>query len=308
MRVLITGGAGFIGRWSAKKFLDNGHSVTVFDDLSNGSMENIAGLRGIDFVEGTICNTAGLSKLFTKKFDLCVHMAAQINVQESLDNPQKAFDVNVRGTFNILEECKKHSVPLVLMSTCMIYDMANTKKKITESHPVKPASPYAGTKLAAEELALSYFYGYKLPVIVLRVFNTYGPYQKSNMEGGVVSIFLQKSLQKNPLQIFGDGTQTRDLLYVEDAADFVYKAATSKKAVGKIINAGSGEDISINELARKIEPNAKNIVHVPHHHPQSEIPKLVCDNTLAKSLLAWSPTTSLEEGIRRTREWLGHHH
>jgi len=302
-KVLVTGGAGFIGRWVVKKLLDKGHYVSVIDDLSNGRVENLAEFR----IKMQICDIRDKKKvteIFKDRYDLCIHAAAQINVQESLDNPEKSVSANINGTFNILEEARKYNTKVVLMGTCMVYDLADTSKPIAENHPVKPASPYAASKLAAEELALSYYYGYNLPVVVLRPFNTYGPYQKSNMEGGVVSIFIKKNLAGEDLLVYGDGTQTRDLLYVEDCADYIIKAAVSEKAVGEIINAGLGRDISINDLAYTICKNRERVKHIKHHHPQSEIRKLVCDNSKAKRLLAWEPKTSLEEGILKTSEWI----
>ena len=131
----------------------------------------------------------------------------------------------------------------------MVYDLADVNNAISEDSPLKPLSPYAASKLAAEELALSYYYGFNLPVIVLRPFNTYGPFQKTNMDGGVISIFVNQKINNQKLKIFGDGTQTRDLCYVEDCADFIVKAALLPEANGEIINAGSGRDISINDLA-----------------------------------------------------------
>ena len=305
MNVLVTGGAGFIGRWAVKELLDDGHKVCVLDDLSNGRMGNIKEFEdnpNFKFMLGDIRDNNLLRKVF-KDIDICIHAAAAINVQESIENPQRYYDVNVNGTFNTLEEARKRDVKVVLVGTCMVYDLTSSKA-INEEHPLNPKSPYAGSKLAAENLALSYFHAYGLPVVVTRPFNTYGPYQKSDMEGGVVSIFIRNFLEGKTLNVFGDGTQTRDLLYVEDCADFIIKATFSDKAVGETINAGSGRDIAIKDLALLICKNPERIRYVEHHHPQSEIPKLLCDYTKAKELLGWEPKTSLEEGIEKTKEWI----
>jgi nucleoside-diphosphate-sugar epimerase len=185
----------------------------------------------------------------------------------------------------------------------MVYDMA-VSTPINERHPLEPASPYASSKLVGEELALSYFHAYGLPMVVTRPFNTYGPFQKSNLEGGVVSIFIKRKLEGKQLLVFGDGKQTRDLLYVEDCADFITRAAFRKGAVGEVINAGSRKDVSINDLALMICRNKNRIKHVSHPHPQSEIRRLVCDYSKAKRILGWRPKTSLEEGIEKTTRWL----
>ena len=167
----------------------------------------------------------------------------------------------------------------------MVYDIVDSNQAISEDHRIKPASPYAGSKLAAEELALSYYYGFNLPVVVLRPFNTYGPFQKTNMNGGVISIFVNQKINNQKLKIFGDGIQTRDFLYVEDCAEFIVKASESEECIGEIINAGTGEDISIRNLALLIVQDENLIKYEEHHHPQSEIMKLICDNSKVKKLL-----------------------
>jgi nucleoside-diphosphate-sugar epimerase len=308
MNVLVTGGAGFIGRWVVKKLVDDGHDIWIIDNLSNGREENIKEFLHIDnikgFIKGDIKDKKILDELFQNKFDICYHLGASINVQDSLDDPQTTFENDTIGTFNVLEECRKYKTKIVFMSTCMVYDKANDENGITEIHPIKPASPYAGSKIAAENMVLSYWYGYKLPVVVIRPFNTYGPFQKTGGEGGVVAIFIKKKLNNEILNIYGAGTQTRDLLYVEDCARFVVESGYNNEVNGHIINAGLGVDISINDLAVLINEDEENIKHVPHIHPQSEIQKLLCDYSKAKDLLQWEPKVSLQEGITKTREWI----
>lgn len=307
MRALVTGGAGFIGRWVVQQLLTDGHEVLVVDNLSNGRKENIEKFTNhphfITFVKGDIKDIGLLDRLFLNKFDICYHLGASINVQESIDDPETTFENDTIGTFNILEQCRKHNVKLVFMSTCMVYDRATTVRGIRESNPVKPASPYAGAKIAAESMVLSYYHAYHLPTVVLRPFNTYGPYQKTGGEGGVVAIFIKNKLEGKPLKIYGDGRQTRDLLYVEDCAKFVVQSGYSPRVNGEILHAGLGRDISINELAF-IVGNESNLQHVPHIHPQSEIQKLLCNYEKAKELLDWEPTVHLEEGIIKTEEWI----
>lgn len=308
MKALVTGGAGFIGRWVVKQLLEDGHHVWILDNLSNGRKENIEELHeaypALQFIEGDIKNAALVERLFLTGFDVCYHLAASINVQESIDDPKTTFENDTVGTFVVLEECRKNGVKIVFMSTCMVYDMATHTAGIRESDPVKPASPYAGAKVAAENMVLSYYYAYGLPAVVIRPFNTYGPFQKTGGEGGVMAIFIKRKLEGQELHIYGDGSQTRDLLYVEDCASFVVLAGYSDRANGEIVNAGLGRDISINDLAALIVQDPRRIKHVPHIHPQSEIPRLLCNYEKAKELLGWEPTVSLEEGIRRTEEWM----
>jgi dTDP-glucose 4,6-dehydratase len=307
VNILVTGGAGFIGRWVVKKLLAEGQRVVALDDLSNGRLMNIDEFRDSPdflFIEGDIKERDKLEQVFAGGVDLVYHLAASINVQDSIDDPRTTFDNDVTGTFNILEECRRQNIKMVFMSTCMVYERSMDETGITEEHPVKPASPYAASKLAGEALTLSYYYAYGLPTVVVRPFNTYGPFQKSSGEGGVVAIFIQRELAGKELNIYGDGTQTRDLLYAEDCADFVIRAGMDKRANGQVLNAGLGRDISVNELARMIGGNAGNIRHVAHIHPQSEIQKLLCDYSKARELLDWQPRISLEEGLQRTREWM----
>ncbi|GAE92682.1 UDP-glucose 4-epimerase [Gracilibacillus boraciitolerans JCM 21714] len=242
VKILVTGGTGFIGRWVVEKLLKDKHDVWVVDDLSNGRLENLETLTDNEnfqeFVSGDIKDKACLATLFENNFDICYHLAASINVQDSIEQPQTTFANDVIGTFHLLEECRKHRVKMVFMSTCMVYEKASELTGISEGYPVKPASPYAGSKLAAENMVLSYFHAYQLPVTVIRPFNTYGPFQKTGGEGGVVAVFLKNKLSGNTLSIYGDGTQTRDLLYVEDCARFVVESGYSERANGEIINAG----------------------------------------------------------------------
>lgn len=305
--VVVTGAAGFIGRWVVNELLDRGYAVTGIDNLSNGSERNIAAFRDdpdFTFVEGDVREQEIIDEAITTKTPACLHLAAEIDVQESLDDPNSHFKTNVIGTQHVLEACRRTDTRLGLVGTCMVYDMADSDAGIDEDHPVKPASPYAGSKLAAENLAESYYHGYDLPVTILRPFNTYGPFQKTGMAGGVVSIFTSRDINNEQLKIFGDGTQTRDLLYATDCARFIVEGTFSDAAVGEVLNAGTGSDISINDLADLVATDGTEITHVEHHHPQSEVPKLRCDPTKANEVLGWEPTVSLEEGVERLREWL----
>jgi UDP-glucose 4-epimerase len=309
MNILLTGGAGFIGRWVAKRLLDDGHTITILDDLSNGRKENLdefAGHPGLSqFIVGDIKDEALLERLFDKgAFDICYHLGASINVQDSIDDPRTTFNNDTLGTFYVMEQCRKHETKVVFMSTCMVYDRCTDETGITELHPIKPASPYAGAKIAAENMVLSYYHAYGLPTVVIRPFNTYGPFQKTGGEGGVVAIFIKNKLAGLDLNIYGEGTQTRDLLFVDDCARFVVEAGYSDQVNGHIVNAGLGRDISVNELAKLIVEDESRIKHVEHIHPQSEIQKLLCNSSKAKELLGWEPKVSLEEGIALTENWI----
>jgi nucleoside-diphosphate-sugar epimerase len=329
MNILVTGGAGFIGRWVVKKLLEDGHKILALDNLSNGRIENMEEFQGSNnfkFVKGDIKDEALLNSIFHKeKFDIVYHLGASINVQDSIDDPKTTFYNDTVGTFNVLEKAKiqmfgnnakmsgdewvldsdeeTHPCKVVFMSTCMVYDKAD-ETGINEKHPTKPVSPYGASKIAAENMVLSYFHSYKLPTVVIRPFNTYGPFQKTGGEGGVIAIFIKKALEKQSLNIYGTGEQTRDLLYVKDCADFVVSAGYCKEINGEIVNAGTGRDVTVNELASIISKNRVDIKHVKHIHPQSEIMKLLCDYSKAKEIMGWEPGFTLEQGIEETEDWI----
>lgn len=313
--ILVTGGAGFIGRWVVKAFLDETpHNIYVLDDFSNGLRENLAEFKNeprLAEVKKASIRQRKATENFVAKIrpDICLHLAAQIVVQESIDNPVGTFEADVDGTFCLLEACRQAQSKFIFMSTCMVYDLSSPQGAIDETHPALPRSPYAGAKLAGENMAISYYHAYGMPTTVLRPFNTYGPHQKATGEGGVVSIFLTRQLKGEDLLIYGTGRQTRDLLYVEDCADFLLRASSSKKIWGRTLNAATGEDVTINELARMVvdsapRKTASKIRRVKHIHPQSEIMKLCGESSQARKLLGWKPRTGLEEGLGRTRLWL----
>lgn len=334
MKALVTGGAGFIGRWVVARLLDDGHEVLSLDDYSNGRAENLRELEGkkgfLGAVRGDIKDPGCLAEVFGgTTWDVIFHLGASIHVQKSIDDPEPTFRNDAEGTFRVLEAARRQyfrlngldpdtrafdferDVPklkdrrprVACMSTCMVYDLAGNAA-ISENHPFRPASPYAASKIASDMLALSYFHSYRMPTVVVRPFNTYGPYQKSNSEGGVVSIFLKRDLAREPLLVKGAGTQTRDLLYVEDCAEFVVSAAMSEAAEGQVLNAGTGSDVTINDLAKLCCSGDNKVTHVAHDHPQAEIAKLLADASRAKSVLGWTPRTKLEEGLAKTRRWL----
>ena len=327
--ILVTGGAGFIGRWLVKSLLEDGNKVLAFDNLSNGSLYNIEEFKGNNnfrFIEGDIQDEDSLDKVFEENFDIVYHLAASINVQESIDNPRKIFYNDTVGTFNILERAKNqmfganskmsgdewiieegtetHPCKVVFMSTCMVFDKCDKVTGIDENHPTKPVSPYGASKIGAENLVISYYLSYKLPTVVIRPFNTYGPHQKTGGEGGVVAIFINKALANEDIKIYGTGEQTRDLLYVKDCARFIKMSGLSDNVNGEIVNAGTGRDVSINKLASIISEDRIKINHVKHLHPQAEIMKLLCNYNKAKELLSWEPSYTLEEGIKETEQWI----
>jgi len=318
MNILVTGGSGFIGSWVTYYLLRHEEGgvlpeaadskVVVVDNLSNSHATNLAGVMNhpnflglypVDLMDRDV-----LEWMFSRYgFDLCYHLAASVSVQKSIDDPAEGFLKDVAATFNLLDECRMHGTRLVYVSTCMVYAPAEDRA-IDELHPIQCSSPYAASKLASERLVESYNHAYGLWTVTLRPFNTYGPNQRFDEGGGVVSRFLWRRLTGEPITIFGDGRQERDLMYVTDCARFIVNAGFNLNLNGLTLNAGSGRAISIRELARLISSNEADVKYVEHPHSDSEKRRLVCDYSLANRLLGWSPVVGLEQGLALTEGWI----
>jgi UDP-glucose 4-epimerase len=294
--ILVTGGAGFIGSHLVKELVKSGFSVRVLDNLSNGSLENIREVLGsIEFIKGDIRDKNVVEDAL-KGVDAVIHLAALIDVAESVEKPELYLDVNVNGTFNLARASRKVSA-FIFASTCAVYGEP-VKIPIGEDHPLSPKSPYAATKIAGEAFVQAYgnLYGYR-PVI-LRLFNVYGPRQ-SKAYAGVITEFVKRATRGKPPIIFGDGEQTRDFVHVKDVAKAIIKALDSDNASG-IYNVGSGVAITINDLAHLILKLAGKENVEPIHGPTrpGDIKHSQANINRAKKELGYNPSVSLEEGIR----------
>jgi len=317
MNILVTGGAGFIGSCVTRYLVKGGDKrllqspdvkVAVVDNLSNGFEHNLADLQDhpnfLGLFKIDLKDREKLARLFSKGgFDLCYHLAASISVQKSIDDPESAYLGDVVATFNLLEECRKYKTRVVYVSTCMVYAPA-ASNLIDEFHPVQCASPYAASKISCEKLVESYHHTYGLWTLILRPFNTYGPGQRFDGEGGVIVKFLNQKMADGEITVYGDGLQTRDFMYVTDCARFIAQSGLELGLDGLVLNAGTGRDITIREVAELVASDGTTIRHLPHPHPQSEKKKLCCNYTLAYQLLGWLPLIGLEEGLLLTASWL----
>lgn len=259
MKILITGGAGFIGSHLADKLLDMGNTVSVIDNLSTGDFANIRHLINnpkFSYTIDSILNKDALEKL-VKKSDQIYHLAAAVGVKYIIDNPLLSLQTNIAGTENILELANKYKKKALVSSTSEIYGKNNNVPFKEEDDRLLGSThitrwSYSASKAIDEFLALAYFREKKLPVVIVRCFNTVGPRQ-TGQYGMVVPKFVKSALLNHPLTVYGDGKQTRCFAYVDDVVDGMIKLMSEKKAEGEIFNIGNDEEISIEELAHKIK-------------------------------------------------------
>jgi UDP-glucose 4-epimerase len=306
-RILITGGAGFIGSHLAEDLVKSGYSVKIIDDFSTGNVNNILGLfnyKNFKMIRGSITDKELLTKAVSD-VDAIFHLAAQIHVDRSIIEPNYTFKVNTLGTLNILDAALEKDVePVVYASTSEVYGSAKYVP-MDEDHPLNPASPYAASKAAADRLCFSYYNTYKLPVVIVRCFNTYGPRQKDSGYAAAIPKFMKRALAGLPGVIYGDGKQTRDYMYVKDAVN-AYKLILKsyENVLGKAINFGTGKEITILELAKTISQLAGNKSVPIHAAPRTgEVTRLCADMRLAEKTLGFIPSYSIKKGLEEFMNW-----
>lgn len=312
-RVLITGAGGFIGSHLTEALVKAGAKVRVFirynsrdgrgnlEDLETGLLEQIeiiAGdLRDADVIERSV-----------KGCDAVFHLGALVGIPYSYKNPREVVETNILGTFNILTAARDHGVNRVVhTSTSEVYGSARYVP-IDEDHPLQGQSPYSASKIGADKLAESFYASFELPVVTIRPFNCYGPRQSAR---AVIPTLITQALARDEIRL-GNTDALRDFTFVTDTTEAFMKAAQAKEAVGKVINVGSGQEISIGQLAQTIlkvtQSTAKIVLDEARVRPsRSEVNRLLADNRLAKDILGWGPHVSLEEGVRRTVAWIAAH-
>ncbi len=296
MRVVVTGGAGFIGSATAEVLLMKGYEVLIYDNLYSGSKENIP--HGAELVIGDIRNFDKLMEALRGAWGV-VHLAAIVSIEEALQDPWKAARVNVEGTLNVLEACRKLEIErLVYASSCAVYGDPITLP-VNEEHPLKPKNVYGASKLSGEALVNAYAETYGLKSISLRYFNVYGPRMHGGPYAGVIHKFITAALEGEPLVIYGDGMQTRDFIYVYDVAR-ANVAALKSRATGQF-NIGTGRSVTIKELAHMILELTKSSSPVRHGPTRpGDIRHSRADITRAVNELKWEPKVKLEEGLADT--------
>ena len=298
MRTLVTGGAGFIGSNLADALLDAGHEVTIVDNLSTGSKENIPDKA--DFFALDIADKQLADVFDRKQFDVVFHLAAQINVRASVADPAEDARINIVGSLNLLQESIKHKVSKVIFSSTggAIYGEQD-EFPAPETHPERPISPYGISKLALEKYLYYYQVQHGLDYAVLRYSNVYGPRQNTQGEAGVVAIFCDRLLRGQEVVVNGDGKQTRDFVFIEDVVRANLLAIGLKGS--DIFNVGTGTEIDINTLFDKIAEAAdskqkrKNGPAMPGEQLRSSIACQKIDRHLK-----WKPSVDIDEGIKQT--------
>ncbi len=309
-RVLVTGGGGFIGSHLTERLVREGARVRVLTQYNSlGSWEwlDVSPVRDeIEVILGDVRDRDSVRHAMNDA-ETVFHLAALIAIPYSYHAPLSYVRTNVEGTLNVLQAARERGVErFVHTSTSETYGTAQYAP-IDESHPSQAQSPYAASKIGADKIAESFYMSFGLPVVTVRPFNTYGPRQSAR---AVIPTIIVQCLDGKSVKL-GNLEPTRDLTYVTDTVDGFIRAAESDKAVGATINIGSGQEISIGDLARKIisitEPTVSVEIEPQRVRPKtSEVTRLVADVSKARDLFGWEPTVSLDEGLTKTIEWMRH--
>lgn len=320
MKILITGGAGFIGSNLAERCLNLGHEVYVIDDLSTGSLENIRHLQNhrdlnerLHVTIETILNHEVMLEL-VGICDKVIHLAAAVGVQYILENPLTSIITNIQGTEKVLELCNKFRKEVLLASSSEVYGK-HTHAPLVESDNIIYGPPslfrwsYAASKLMDEFTALAYYKTTKLPVIIVRLFNTIGPRQRGRY-GMVVPRFIQQALRNDPITVYGDGTQTRTFTYVDDVVETIIRLMGCSEAIGQVINVGGSEEISIKSLADSIKQmidSQSEIQFIPYETAYTkdfeDMQRRVPSVEKLYDLIGWKPNTSLSDTLWKVIEY-----
>jgi UDP-glucose 4-epimerase len=307
VRILVTGGAGFIGSYLCEKYTKEKHTVLCLDNFLSGNLLNVRHLldyRNFKLIKGEVRDFDFLQRII-RDVDVIFHLAAQIHVDRSYVEPQLTYDINVMGTQNVLEVARIYDVKKVIhASTSEVYGSAQYVP-IDEKHPLDAPHPYGASKIASDRMCNAYVITYGMNIAIPRFFNIFGPRQRDIGYGGVISIFTRRVLNNMPPVIFGDGMQTRDYTYIEDAIR-AFDLILNRKSRLEPTNIGSGKEVSIIDLANSIINlcGKKGKIKPVHVEPRiGEVKKLIADATKAKKILGWEPKYDLKEGLRAFIQW-----
>ncbi len=316
MRALITGGAGFIGSHLSEALLDCGHQVLILDNLSTGSIDNIAHLKGrpgFEYFIDTVENEPLLAELIDRS-DVVFHLAAAVGVKLIVEQPVYTIETNVHGTEVVLKHANKKKKLVVIASTSEVYGKSNDVPFREDSDLVMGPTPkhrwaYACSKAIDEFLALAYWKERKLPVIIVRLFNTVGPWQTGRY-GMVIPNFVRQALAREPITVFGDGRQSRSFTHVADVVDALMKLVAEPKAVGQVINIGADEEVAIVDLARRVRELSGSdspIKLIPYDEAYEsgfeDMPRRVPDLSKIRQLIGYTPRHCLDDILVQVIEY-----
>lgn len=305
LKLLITGGAGFIGSNLAAMVLDDhpDTEITVIDDFSTGMRENLAGLDA-ELVEGSILDAALLNRVAANA-DSIVHLAARPSVPRSIEDPGASHAVNATGTLNVLQAARESGAHVVVASSSSVYG-ANPRLPKVETMTPQPMSPYAATKLAAESYAIAWGHSFGIRSIAFRFFNVYGPHQApGHAYAAVIPAFLDNAIKGKPLEVNGDGTQTRDFTFVGTVCSVLTKACIERKTHDMPVNLALGTRTSLNSLIEMVGDCVDTAIEVIHRPARpGDVPHSSADPTLLRALFPDVPAVPLDEGLRLTYRWL----
>jgi UDP-glucose 4-epimerase len=307
MRTLITGGAGFIGSYLCEKYTKEGHTVLCLDNFLSGNLLNVRHLlihQNFKLIKGSILDFDLLERI-SRDVDVIFHLAAQIHVDRSYVEPRLTFEINVMGTQNVLEVARIFDVKKVVhASTSEVYGSAQYVP-IDERHPLDAPHPYGASKIAADRMCHAYVTTYGMNISIPRFFNIFGPRQRDIGYGGVISIFTRRILNDMPPVVYGDGRQTRDYTYIEDAVR-AFDLILNHNARLDPTNIGTGKEVSIIDLANFIIDlcGKKKTIKPIHVEPRiGEVKKLIANTTKAREILKWKPKYELKEGLEAFIQW-----
>ncbi|KXA97111.1 UDP-glucose 4-epimerase [candidate division MSBL1 archaeon SCGC-AAA259I09] len=308
MRVLVTGGAGFIGSHTCESLLEKGHEVVCLDNLDpyydvsikKRNLDLLESHDRFEFVEGDVRNAELVSKL-VRGVDAVNHQAAQAGVRISVENPMKPHSVNTEGTLNLLEAARENNVKHFLFSSSSSVYGGAPNLPFEENAVKIPVSPYGVSKLAAENYVRIYNELHELPTVSLRYFTVYGPRMRPDL---AISIFTERALKGKEIEIFGDGKQTRDFTYINDIVRAQNECLEKGMGDGKAYNVGSGERVTVNELAEKIIEQVDSGSGLKHTDPRKgDARHTWADTSKAEEKLGWKPRYGLEEGLEKFIDW-----
>jgi len=305
MRMLVTGAAGFIGSHLCRRLVADGHDVVALDDLSDGSLENLAGVPEVRFVRADLRNEGAVGAA-AEGCAVVFHQGAMRSVPRSIELPEKTTDVNVRGTLNVLLAARGASAAVVFASSSSVYGDQETFP-LRESMVPLPRSPYAASKLAGEAYCRAWWLSFGVPTVSLRYFNVYGPGQDpANEYAAVVPRFTMACLTGTRPEIHGDGEQSRDLTYIDDVVEANLLAAVAPQEVrGRVLNVGGGREPTSMNRVLEILAGLTGATPEPVHTPprKGDVRRTEAEVSLARRLIGYEPKVDIEEGLRRTVGW-----